>query len=209
MPEFIIRAVEQVAFEARSDSRVDKRSGVSQRLPISVIENVASNAERRRLLTREERAVPRISDIYAALPSITGKLELEYEGEQRGAANVGRDLVRTAIGKTFEAFFGHIDCSKVIQWFDDGGALRVGDTDSAELCLKSFRRVGGLLEAVAQSRLADKSHTEVVVAACELVLEGLHAQKKISRSEERGYAAAKPEPRGYGYESFSRSRKIN
>ncbi|HKP84888.1 MAG TPA: magnesium chelatase, partial [Blastocatellia bacterium] len=208
-PEFIIRAVEQVAFEARGDSRVDKRSGVSQRLPISVIENVVSNAERRRILTREERAVARVSDIYAALPSITGKLELEYEGEQRGAANVARELVRAAVGKTFEAYFGHIDCSAVIQWFDDGGALRVGDTDSAELCLKSFRRVKGLLDAVEQSRLADKSQPGVVVAACELVLEGLHAQKKISRSEERGYAAAKPEPRGYGYESFSRSRKIN
>jgi magnesium chelatase subunit I len=143
------------------------------------------------------------------LPSITGKLELEYEGEQRGAANVARDLVRAAAGKTFDAYFGHIDCSSVIQWFDDGGALRISDTDSAELCLKSFRRVSGLIDVAIESRLADKSQPGVLVAACELVLEGLHAQKKISRSEERGYSAAKPEPRDYGYESFSRSRKIN
>src|SRR6185295_15339113 len=176
VPEFILRAVEQIAFEARGDQRVDKRSGVSQRLSISVIENALSNAERRRLLTREERAVPRISDIYAALPSITGKLELEYEGEQRGAANVARDLVRAAAGKTFEAYFGHIDCSGVIQWFDNGGALRISGTDSAELCLKSFRRVSGLLDAVTQSGLSDKSQPGVVVAACELILEGLHAQ---------------------------------
>jgi magnesium chelatase subunit I len=209
VPEFILRAVEQIAFEARGDQRVDKRSGVSQRLSISVIENTLSNAERRRLLTREERAVPRISDIYAALPSITGKLELEYEGEQRGAANVARDLVRAAAGKTFEAYFGHIDCSSVIRWFDDGGALRISGTDSAELCLKSFRRVSGLIDAAIESGLADKSQPGVLVAACELILEGLHAQKKISRSEERGYSAAKPEPREYGYESFSRSRKIN
>ncbi len=209
VPEFIMRAVEQIAFEARGDSRVDKRSGVSQRLSISVVENAISNAERRRLLTGEERAVPRISDIYAALPSITGKLELEYEGEQRGAANVARDLVRAAAGKTFEAYFGHIDCSGVIKWFDGGGALRISDTDSAELCLKSFRRVSGLIDAATQSGLADKSQPGVLVAACELILEGLHAQKKISRSEERGYSAAKPEPREYGYESFSRSRKIN
>jgi len=209
VPEFITRAVEQIAFEARGDSRVDKRSGVSQRLPISVVENVLSNAERRRLLNREDKAVPRVSDIYSALPSITGKLELEYEGEQRGSANVARDLVRAAVGKTFEAYFGHIDCSEIIRWFDDGGALRVSDTDSADLCLSSFRRVTGLLDAVKQSGLADKSQPGVLVAACELILEGLHAQKKISRSEERGYAAAKPERREYGYESFSRSRKIN
>jgi magnesium chelatase subunit I len=209
VPEFILRAVEQVAFEARSDQRVDRRSGVSQRLPISVIENAVSNAERRCLLNNENRIVPRVSDIYAALPSITGKLELEYEGEQRGAANVARDLVRSAVGKIFESYFEHIDCSEVIAWFNDGGAIRVGDRDSAELCVKSFRSVAGLVDAAAAARLADKSQPEILAAACELILEGLHAQKKISRSEERGYSAAKAEPRGYGYESFSRSRKIN
>ena len=209
VPEFIMRAVEQIAFEARDDQRVDRRSGVSQRLPISVIENVVSNAERRRLLTKESRAVPRISDIYAALPSITGKLELEYEGEQKGAANVARELVRAAVGKVFDAYCGHLDCSEIISWFNDGGTLRVGDTDGAALCLKGFRTIDGLLDAAEQSHLGDGSQPDVLVAACEMILEGLYAQKKISRSEERGYAAVKPEPRGYGYESFSRSRKIN
>jgi magnesium chelatase subunit I len=204
-----MRTVEQIAFEARKDQRVDKRSGVSQRLPISVIENVVSNAERRRLASGEAVTAPRISDIYAALPAITGKLELEYEGEQRGAASVARDLIKTAVGKTFEAYFEHIDCSEVVTWFNDGGTLRLGDTDSADLCLKSFRRVSGLFEAADRSGLADQSQPAAMVAVCELILEGLHAQKKISRNEERGYAAAKQEPRGYGYESFNRSRKIN
>lgn len=209
IPEFILRAVEQIAFEARQDQRVDKRSGVSQRLPISVIENAVSNAERRKVLTGEEVIVPRISDIYAALPAITGKLELEYEGEQRGQANVARDLVRAAVGKTFEAYFEHIDCAEVVAWFNEGGSLRVSDSDSAELCMKSFKRVTGLLGAANRSGLADKSQSATVVAVCELILEGLYAQKKISRSDERGYAAAKQEPRGYDYESFSRSRRIN
>jgi magnesium chelatase subunit I len=160
-------------------------------------------------MNNESRIVPRVSDIYSALPSITGKLELEYEGEQRGAANVARDLVRSAVGKIFESYFEHVDCSEVIAWFNDGGAIRVGDGDGTELCVKSFRRVTGLVEAAQASGLADRSRPEVLVAACELILEGLHAQKKISRSEERGYTAAKAEPRGYGYESFSRSRKIN
>ena len=124
--DFIMRTVEQIAFEARKDQRVDKRSGVSQRLPISVMENVISNAERRGLLTGEEKIVPRISDIYAALPSITGKLELEYEGEQKGAANIARELIRAAVGKTFESYFEHIDCSEITAWFNDGGALTSG-----------------------------------------------------------------------------------
>ena len=209
VPEFIMLAVEQIAFEARTDQRVDKRSGVSQRLPISAIENVISNAERRRLATGEPEIVPRICDIYAALPSITGKLELEYEGEQRGANAVARDLIKTAVGKTFEAYFEHIDCSEIIGWFNDGGSLRFSDADSAELCLTSFRHVTGLLDTAVQSGLTKKSQPELLVAVCELILEGLHAQKKISRSEERGYMAAKQEPRGQRYESFSRSGKIN
>jgi magnesium chelatase subunit I len=209
IPDFVIRAIEQIAFDARVDRRVDKRSGVSQRLPISVVENVVSNAERRRLLGGEQLTVPRISDIYAALPSITGKLELEYEGEQQGAGRVARDIIKSAIGKTFEAYFEHIDCSKIIGWFDDGGALRVSDTDGADLCVKSFRRVAGLLDVADQSGLNPKSDPSVAVGVCELILEGLHAQKKISRVNERGYVAAKQEPRGYQYDSLSRSRRVN
>jgi magnesium chelatase subunit I len=208
IPEFILRAVEEVAFEARADQRVDKRSGVSQRLPISVMENVISNAERRGLASGDEAVVPRVSDIYAALPSITGKLELEYEGEQRGPVAVARELIKKAVGKTFEAYFEHIDCGDVVAWFNDGGTLRVSDVDGDELCLKNFRQVRGLLGVAKRSGLAEKSPA-ALVSVCELVLEGLHAQKKISRNDERGYGAAKQESRGYGYENLSRSRRIN
>jgi magnesium chelatase subunit I len=103
--------------------------------------------------------------------------------------------------------FEHIDCSEIIGWFNDGGSIRVSDTDSAELCMKSFRRINGLIGVAADSGLAGKGDSSVLASVCELILEGLHAHKKISRSEERGYVAAKHEPRGQGYDSFSRSRK--
>src|SRR5213078_3672046 len=103
LPDFVAELIERIAFEAREDKRVDRRSGVSQRLPISVLENVVSNAERRTILTKEKTVVPRISDIYAALPAITGKLELEYEGELQGPEVIAKDLIRRAAGKTFEA----------------------------------------------------------------------------------------------------------
>src|SRR5439155_10562993 len=96
IPDYIREVVEQLAFSAREDKRVDKRSGVSQRLPISVLENVASNAERRTIATKEKTVVPRVSDVYAALPAITGKLELEYEGELQGAEAIAKDLIRRA-----------------------------------------------------------------------------------------------------------------
>src|SRR4029453_14203425 len=93
--------IEEIAFQARQDSKVDKRSGVSQRLPISLIENVVSNAERRAIFGGEATVGPRVPDVYAALPAITGKFELEYEGELRGADNVAREIIRGAVGNVF------------------------------------------------------------------------------------------------------------
>ena len=94
IPEFVSHVIEQIAFVARDDKRIDKRSGVSQRLPISAMENVISNAERRAIRAGEKLVVPRIGDIYAAMPAMTGKLELEYEGELKGADNVVREIIR-------------------------------------------------------------------------------------------------------------------
>src|SRR4051794_21543092 len=97
IPEYVREIVGEVAFQARQDQKIDKRSGVSQRLPISLLENVISNAERRALASTEKVAVPRVTDIYAAIPAITGKFELEYEGELKGADTVARDLIRAAV----------------------------------------------------------------------------------------------------------------
>ena len=77
VPAYVREVVEEVAFQARQDQKIDKRSGVSQRLPISLLENVISSAERRAIQAHEPMIVPRITDIYAALPAITGKFELE------------------------------------------------------------------------------------------------------------------------------------
>src|ERR1700746_2775525 len=81
IPKYVREVIERIAFAAREDKKIDKRSGVSQRLPISCLENVISNAERRAISHDEKSVVPRVSDIYAALPAITGKVELGYEGE--------------------------------------------------------------------------------------------------------------------------------
>ena len=199
VPDFITELVERIAFEAREDKRVDRHSGVSQRLPISVLENVVSNAERRALVTKEKAAVPRVSDVYAALPAITGKLELEYEGELQGAEMIAKDLIRRAAGKTFEARVGGANVDDIVHWFDEGGALKISVDERSEACLKGFSVVPGLLELVDQVRLAGKKDPATIVAACELVLEGLVAEKRISRSEELGYVRARAEPKGPPY----------
>src|SRR5437763_13361997 len=95
------------------------------------MECVISHAARRALLTEEEEIVPRISDIYAAIPSITGKMELEYEGEQVGANKIAKDLIKRAAGEIFEGYFVGIDFTDTVRWFDEGNNLRLADTASA------------------------------------------------------------------------------
>jgi magnesium chelatase subunit I len=196
VPPFVREAVEEVAFQARQDSKIDKRSGVSQRLPIALLENVVSNAERRALLAGETVVVPRITDIYAALPAITGKFELEYEGELRGADNVGRDMIRAAVASVFTGYFPNADVRQVTEWFDLGGNLQVDDTLPAAELLKRAADVQGLRELATHAGVPDRSAAPMLAAAVDFVLEGLYAQKKISRSDEWQYQGAEPARRG-------------
>jgi magnesium chelatase subunit I len=192
LPEFVREAVEEVAFQARLDQKIDKRSGVSQRLPISLLENVVSNAERRALMAGESLVVPRITDIYAALPAITGKFELEYEGELRGAANVARDIIRAAVGTVFNGYFANADLRQVTEWFDLGGSLQVDDTLPADELLSTTSQVQGLRSLASEAGIDAKAEPPLVAAAVDFVLEGLYAQKKISRSDEFQYQSAEP-----------------
>lgn len=189
LPFYVAEVIEQLAFSARDDKRVDKRSGVSQRLPISVTENVVSNAERRALQNQEDLAVPRVVDIYAALPAITGKIELEYEGELKGGDTVGRELIRTAVGKVFDRYFEGVNMQPIVQWFDLGGSLKLGaDIDSPEM-VKHLNAIQGLMEKTGALGLTANEPEAVRASAGEFILEGLYAHRRLSRNEERGFTA--------------------
>ena len=189
VPDYVREIVEEVAFLARADSKVDKRSGVSQRLPISVLENVVSNAERRALINDEDVVVPRVTDVYAALPAITGKFELEYEGELRGAHAVATDIIRAAVGNVFNARVDAGSLKTVIEWFEMGGTLQVSDTTPADELVDQAGAIQGLREAAERGRLMTHASTPALASAIDFLLEGLHAQRKISRNEEWRYAA--------------------
>src|SRR5438874_10324888 len=195
VPNYVREVVEEVAFQARADRKIDKRSGVSQRLPITTLELVVSNAERRALANGEGTVAPRVTDIYAALPSITGKFELEYEGELRGAEQIARDLIRSAVGSVFTGMFDGVDTRTVVEWFDLGGSLPLSDSSSADEMIARTRGVQGLRELATQAGLAPGASTPAVASAIDFVLEGLYAQRKISRSEDRRYSAAEAAPR--------------
>ena len=212
IPEFIREVVEQIAFEAREDNHVDKHSGVSQRMPITVMESVVSNAERRSLLTGDEPIVPRIADVYAAIPSMTGKMELEYEGEQLGAHRIARDLIKRAAGEIFEGYFVGFDFARTVQWFDEGNKLLLTDTASADECKTLIDAVPELWETASIPFDFAASDTAQLVAACELVLEGLYAENKISRNEEGTYAAvtkARKDRRGMIYDDLTETGKYS
>jgi magnesium chelatase subunit I len=190
VPTFVSEVVEEIAFQARQDRRIDKRSGVSQRLPISAMENVLSNAERRALVNAEEVAVPRVTDVYAALPSITGKFELEYEGEIKGAETIARELIRAAVGTVADGYLAHLETRQVVEWFDLGGSLQLSDATGAEELIARAREVQGLVELAHAAGISAKAPVPLLASGVDFVLEGLYALKKISRSEERGYHAA-------------------
>jgi magnesium chelatase subunit I len=204
LPKYVQQVIERIAFVAREDKKIDKRSGVSQRLPISCMENVISNAERRAIQHNEKLVVPRISDVYAAMPAITGKLELQYEGEMKGADNVGRELIRTSIAKTYDDYFNGVNMQQVVQWFDLGGEIQLADSASANEVVQSLRGIQGLMDKLGKVAVGPKDSAETQVSAAEFILEGLYAHKRIGRSEERVFTAGEKQPKraepGFGRE---------
>jgi len=204
VPDFLQEVVERIAFLGRHDKRIDQRSGVSQRMPITVIETVVSNAERRALEDGEAVAVPRVSDLYAALPAITGKMELEYEGELHGADRIARELIQQASSEAFDVRAAGADVDGIVEYFETGGVLQVGADSSGNACVMGFSTVPGLLQLVIDVGLASEAANDGHrAAACELVLEALVAQRRINRTT-AGYTRAPHEGpmSGDGYQGF-------
>jgi len=192
VPPYLRQVVEEIAFQAREDKRVDRRSGVSQRLPITTLESLVSSAEQRAARNGEKSVVARVADVYAALPAITGKMELEYEGELKGADTIARELIRAAVGRVFSKHFTDINFQPVIQWFELGGELKLPDLATTSERYQQLSKIQGLLEHVGRLGVSDRKDAGAAAAAAEMILEGLWAHRRIGRSEERGFYAEKP-----------------
>jgi magnesium chelatase subunit I len=189
IPSYVAEASEAVAFVAREDKRVDKTSGVSQRLAISMLELVASSAERRGLKF-DERPVARPQDLYSALPAITGKIELEYEGELQGAERVAKDLLLKAFGMAYGERSKGLKVEEITQFFAEGNLLTLPDAPANKV-LNELKQVPGLLETA--RKLERDQAPEAQVAAAEFILEGLAGRRKIARGEE-SYSALTEAP---------------
>ncbi len=191
IPPFVAEVIERAAFLAREDKRIDRRSGVSQRMPITVLEAAVSNAERRALATGEEPIVPRLVDIYAALPAITGKIELEYEGELQGSEAIARDLIAAAAKEVFDRVAEVDEFDDVVDYFDRGGVLQISDGAGSDACWQALSTVPDLIETARETGLCEAGDRTGEVAVAELLLEGLAAHRRISRAESGAFARAR------------------
>jgi magnesium chelatase subunit I len=156
--ELVATLIERIAFEARDSEFVDSKSGVSARLTISAYENLVSTAERRMLLNNEEKTFTRIVDLYGVIPSVNGKIELVYEGEQEGAAIVAQNLLGKAIRNEFLSVFPDPNKLKkkkqispyqaVISWFGDGNTVDCLFLDRDENYILTLNSITGLSDLV-------------------------------------------------------------
>src|SRR5688572_15825467 len=208
IPRLLRELVESVAFAARKSAFVDQSSGVSARLTIAALENVVSNAEHRTLANGETTVVPRVCDLYAALPAVTGKIELVYEGEQEGPVAVSRRVLGEAVQQLFNRYFpsavpakpksrraspeGPVKGSKdsaaeetiykpVIDWFAKGNKVELTDQMPAADYARALEKVDGLRD-LAVRHLRPEGDGETALAM-EFTLEGLHQHSLVAREE--------------------------
>src|SRR6201999_1417473 len=151
--------------------------------------------ERRPLLHNEAIAVPRVGDIYTALPGISGKIELEYEGEMRGADTVIREIIRASVASVFDQYFAGTNTQQIEQWFNLGGTVQLNDAQPSAGSLAELQQIQGLVEKLNPLQINAKSSPEIAVSAAEFLLEGMYAHKRISRAEERVFTAAEKKQR--------------
>lgn len=181
------RLLEIIAFHARESELVDEKSGVSARLSISALENLVSTAERRMLINKEKKSAVRIADLWGIIPSMTGKVELVYEGEQEGPYEVAISLINEGIKELFLEYFPNPDALKkgeerdpygvVRQWFAGGHTVDIllnESQKSFEQKLKSIKGIDKLLASF-------KTKPEDGMFMAELLLHGLAGFELISK----------------------------
>ena len=191
VPELAKDILEQIAFEARESPYIDYKSGVSARMSITAFENLVSTAERRAIINKENQTTVRFSDLLGMLPSITGKIELVYEGEQEGAAFVADHLICEATKTLFLNYFPKIEKLKkkeeqtpydaILAWFYEVGSFELPAESSNEIYASTLMGVGPLKAFIEkyQPNIAAKDQPFIM----EFVLWALVEFKQLSKSK--------------------------
>jgi len=202
IPYYFNEIIEQIGFEARASEYIDQKSGVSARLTISAIENFISNAERRAILLEEPAIVPRFCDLPSALPAITGKVELVFEGEQEGSVKIGKALIGKAVRGIFEKYFPNplqrkkrsgeqsrvlmeekTEYNPILNWFGSGNKIEIADDMSFDEYRSELEKVNGLHELALKYLPDTKGDPIALTTGMEFVLDALHQYSKIAKDE--------------------------
>jgi magnesium chelatase subunit I len=185
VPGFMADVVAELTLQARHSPDVNQASGVSVRMSIANYETLAANALRRALALGESEAVPRVTDLEALITGTSGKLELEYAGEERSEGEVVRNLVSRALRTVFDALVPLEGMASVVDSFQQGWKVEVAADMSADDYLDGLDEIPGLREAAAQ--LAGGASPARLASAIEFLLEGLHLANRLNKNEtERG-----------------------
>jgi magnesium chelatase subunit I len=184
VPEFMKEILAQLTFEARASNEINQTSGVSVRLTINNYESLLANAEKRAVRLRENEIVPRLTDIHAMLASTSGKIELEYVGEDKKVEDLIERLINRAVRKVFDAHLKLEDLADVVTYFQDGWGVEISDGMAAQDYVEGVRGISGMRKAI--DMLGVSESPGLMAAATEFVLEGLHLHQKLNKEREGG-----------------------
>jgi len=186
VPRFIKEILAHLTFEARKSNEINQSSGVSVRVTINNFESIISNAEKRALRCKENGIVPRVSDFHSLLASTSGKIEMEYVGEDKKEDDLVEKLINRAIIKVFDKYFSLNSLQKVIEYFNSGWGVEVSDQMPSQDYLEGIKEIPGLKEAI--KSLGVSEAPSMMASATEFVLEGLHLHQKLNKDVEGGRA---------------------
>jgi magnesium chelatase subunit I len=184
VPRFIKEILGHLTFEARKSNEINQSSGVSVRVTINNYESLISNAEKRALRCKENEIVPRVSDLHCLMASTSGKIEMEYVGEDKKEDEVVEKLLNRAILKVFDQHFSLNSLQKVVEYFNSGWGVEVSDQMPSQDYLEGIKEIPGLKEAIRS--LGIQESPSLMASATEFVLEGLHLHQKLNKDVEGG-----------------------
>jgi magnesium chelatase subunit I len=184
VPQFIKEILGHLTFEARKSNEINQTSGVSVRVTINNYESLISNAEKRTLRLKEGEVVPRVSDMHSLLASTSGKIEMEYVGEDKKEDDLVEKLVNRAILRVFDQYFTVNALQKVVDYFNSGWGVEVSDAMPSQDYLEGIKEIPGLKEAI--GTLGPMESPALMASATEFILEGLHLHQKLNKEVEGG-----------------------
>jgi len=184
VPQFLKEILATMTFEARKSSEINQTSGVSVRVTINNYESIISNAEKRSLRLKEKESVPRICDLHSLLPSTSGKIEMEYVGEEKSDNELVEKLLNRSILNVFDTYFSLNSLEKVIEYFESGWGMEVSDVMPSQEYLEGIKQIPGLKGAIRS--LETPESPAMMASAIEFVMEGLHLHQKLNKEMEGG-----------------------